>query len=472
MKALIRGIYSTVLTKMLLDNGFNIAQPSLTIKKRFKLPDNSAAPDIKIKDRYDLQGVRVLGILDSVNTLQDILHSTLEDVITRKWIVSVDGIYKGELVESDENSVYVDLGNDIVGLLPKHELSNDKDKPLIVQVKRRKMGSKQPLLTTDLKIVGDYAILAQDSDVGVSLRIHDLNKRTELYALGKTLALNGWGIIWRESAANQPKEILEKEIAKLAEKVEILKENAKNADKPSLLVEGSYFMDVEFPWFSKKSLDRLRASVTATLDRHHFYKSCGGAVSSALEMAEKLLEEKNSYYEIENLFLNQVLPEFPEEGSRVYVEHVKLSGIVFHLGEAVIESIDDKQIKYSRTMRHDGFYDGLGSEKETGDLAVSETKIGEWHIVTKYSSKKGEWKGTYINFNTPVEVYPRALRYVDLEVDVCLCPDSTCKILDVEKLEQANAKGYISKKLFEMIKEKMKETSDKLTNSKHSEFNA
>ncbi len=454
MKAKIRGIYSTALTKMLLNNGFEVVQPSSAIKKRFGLQNDSALPNIKIRDRYDLQGVRVLGTLDTVNTFQSILHSALDDVLTRKWTISVDGIYKGKLRETKEAKVYIDLGNEIVGWLPKREYAKAEDKLLLVQVERKRIGAKQPLLTTNLKIVGDYAILTQNSRIGVSLKIHDQNKRAELYTLGKTLAPERWGIIWRELSAYQQREILEKEIAKLTEQVRILNEKAAHANAPSLLIEGSYFMDVEFPWLSKKNLDMVRASIAPTLDGHHFYKTCGGAVSSTLEMAEKLLEEGQDKNEVEKLFRERVLCEFPEEGSQIDVEHVKLSGIVFYLGEATIENISEEQIKYSRIMRRSGIYDGLGTKKEVGDKAISETKTGEWHITTKYFSSSGEWKGTYINLNTPVEVYPKAIRYVDLEVDICLCPDGTVKVLDMEKLEKAKKKGFISNKFFQTVKEK------------------
>jgi len=456
MRAKVRGNYTTALTKLLLENGFEIVQPSLTIKKRFGLLGDSAPPDIKIKDRYDLQGVRVLGTSDAVNAFQSILHSSFEDALTRKWHVSIDGIYNGKAIESDEDTVYVDIGCDVIGRLPKLESVIAKDKPLLVQVERKRIGAKQPILTMNLKIVGNYAILAQNSKVGVSLKIHDLNKRAELYALGKTLAPDGWGIIWRESSANQSRETLGNEITKLFEKVKILNTKAAHADAPTLLIEGSCFMDVEFPWFSKRDLDKLRAFVAPTLDGHHFYKSCGGEVSATLEMAEKLLEKGQSKSEVEKSLKEQLLYKLPEEGSFVDVEHVKLSGIVFHLGEAIIESLSDERIKYSRIIRSDGFYDGLGVKKEAGDKAVSETKIGEWCITTNYISNNGEWKGTYINLNTPVEVYPKAIRYVDLEVDVCILPDGANKILDVEKLEEALEKGYISRKLFETVKEETK----------------
>jgi Ribonuclease G/E len=460
MKVKIRGIYSTALTKMLLDNDFEIVQPSLTIKNRFGISGNSAPPDIKIKDRYDLQGVRVLGTSDAVKKFQSILHSAFDDVLTREWRVSIDGIYKGKPLESDEYTVYVDLGSGVIGRLPRSEFVMAEDKPLLVQVERKRIGAKQPVLTTKLKIVGNYAILAQNSKVGVSLKIRDLKKREELYALGKTLAPDGWGIIWRESSANQSRETLENEIKELVAKVKILNEKASHAEAQALLIEGLGFMDVEFPYFSKKSLDKLRASVSQTLDGHHFYKCCGNEASAALEMAEKLLEKGQDRNEVEKSFEEALFCKFPEEGSLMDVEHVKLSGIVFHLGQATIESLDDEQIKYSRIIRSDGFYDGLGVKKEAGDKAVSETKMGEWCITTKYFASNGDWKGTYINLNTPVEIYPKAIRYVDLEVDVCIHPDGTNKILDVEKLEKALERGYISKKLFEKTKEKVKEITE------------
>ncbi|MEM2995096.1 MAG: DUF402 domain-containing protein [Candidatus Bathyarchaeia archaeon] len=452
LKANVRGIYTTALTKLLLDNGFEIVQPSPAIKKRFGLSDNPAPPDLKIKDRYDLQGIRVLGISEALNKFQFVLQSAFVDVLTRKWLVSVDGIYKGKVVSSDEFYVYVDVGN-AVGKIPKSEV-NTSGEYVVVQVERRRIGAKQPFLTTNLKIVGDYAILVQGGKVGVSFKIRDFQKRAELYALGKKLAFDGWGIIWRETAVNQPKEALEKEVETLTEKIKTLKEKIGVTEAPSLLVEGLYFMDVEFPYFSKKEMDRLRASETPTLDGHHFYKSCGGRVSAILEMAEKLLEKGEERGNVEETCKQQMLGEFPEEGSLVDVEHVKLSGVVFHLGQATIEMLDNQQIKYKRTIRSNGVYDGLGVRKTVGDTAVSETKIGDWYITTRYFSADGEFKGAYVNLNTPVEVYPNALRYVDLEVDVCVQPDGTVKVLDVEKLEKALEKGFISKKLFEVVMEK------------------
>ncbi|MEM3579796.1 MAG: DUF402 domain-containing protein [Candidatus Bathyarchaeia archaeon] len=454
MRAKVRGIYTTALTKLLLENGFQIVRPSQTIKTRFSIPDNSEPPDLKIKDRHDLQGVVALGTPEATKAFQKILHCTFEDAIARKWNISVDGIYKGTIIGESDDVFQVKISEDVVGLLPKHEApsKSQNENAVIVQVARRRIGRKSPVLTSQLKIVGNYAILAQKSNGGVSLKIRDIHKRAELYALGKKLAPEGWGIIWREPAAPAPKSVLENEVAKLCEKVEALNVAASSADAPALIIEGLHFMDVEFPSLSKAKLDLLRASVSPTIEGHHFYKSCGGKVSAALEMAEKLLEEGRSKSDVEQLLRGQVQPEFPDEGSAVDVEHVKLSGAVFHLGQAKIEAINSQELKYSRIIRADGFYDGLGVAKEAGDRAVSQTKLGEWYITTNYFSKDGRWKGAYININTPVEIYPDAVRYIDLEVDVCIRPNGETKVVDMEKLEKALEKGIVSEALFEKVK--------------------
>jgi Ribonuclease G/E len=456
LKAKVRGIYTTALTKLLLEKNFQIVQPSHTIKKRFYLPENNESPDVEVEDRHDLQGVIALGTAEAIQAFRSILHSVLEDSIIRKWGVSVDGVYKGKIVSEENDFFFVDIGNDVLGLLPKSEFSDENLKEVVVQVKREKIGLKNPALTKELKFFGKFAILVQKGRIGVSIKIPNPDKRAELYEFGKRLAPKGWGIIWRGQSAYQSIEVLEKEVSMLNEKVKTLNEKTASASAPSLLIEGLYFMNIEFPSLSKKKLDELRASTAPTIEKHHFYKSCGGKVSAALEMAEKLLENGQIQREVEKLFKDQIEHEFPAERSVIKVEHVKLSGITLQLGQAVVETLNEEEIQYCRTIKSDGFYNGLDVAKVIGDKAVSHAKFGDWHITTNYFSKEGKWKGAYINLNTPVEIYPKAVRYVDLEVDICVQPDCKIKVLDMEKLEKAYKEGVISQRLFETVKDKVK----------------
>jgi len=453
LKAKVRGIYTTALTKLLIENGFEIIDPSKPIRERFGLAENTGFPNLKIKDRFDRQGVRAIGDREAIDRFREIVHHSLEDAITRKWPVSLDGIYKGRITGETGGFLLVDIG-DAVGKLPKYEASSHEDKVVLVQVERKRIGSKTPLLSTKMKILGRYAILINTNKIGVSLKIRDVKKRFELYQLGKELAPAGWGIIWRKEAEFQPHETLEEEVKELIEKAERIMEKFESADVPSIIFEGLYCMDIEFPALSKRRLDEIRGEVAVTLNGHHYYKACGGKVSSALEMAEKLLEKGKSLKEVEPLFKKTVEGEYPIEGSPIKIEHVKLSGKILSLGRGIIEEINENNICFRRIFHKPGVYDGLGTRKEPGDTAITNVKIGDWILKTSYYSCNGVYKGTYINLNTPVELYPHGIRYVDLEVDICVLPDGTAKILDEDKLWKAVEKGLITEKLANLVMEK------------------
>jgi len=467
IKAKVRGIYSTALTKLLLDNGFEIVEPSVASKKRFNLNDNDAVPELTIEDRYDRHGIRTLGNREATDKFKDILHVNLDDVIVRKWLISVDGIYKGILrgVDIPTRSVLIDIG-EAVGRVPEKEKSKITSKEVIVQVKRRRIGVKEPSLSTTIEIPGKYAILIPKGKVGVSLKIQDPEVRARLYELGKELSPPNWSIIWRTAAATQPEGKLKEEVKRLMTEMEIVWQKAEQAEAPAMLWEGSYVMDTELPALSKKRLDEIRAKVAPTLTRHHYYKTCGGRVATALEMAETLLEQGKSCEEVEAVFKQQIEAEYPFAGAIIGIEHVKVWGLVFYLGKATIESLDDLSICLRRVFAKDGVYDGLEVCKEAGDVAVTEAKLDEWYFQTKYYSRDGKYKGSYVNLNTPLELYPYCIRYVDLEVDICMLPDGTIKIVDEEKLEKAVNEGYVSETLAKIVQHKMREVKSCLMNGK------
>jgi len=230
-------------------------------------------------------------------------------------------------------------------------------------------------------------------------------------------------------------------------------------ETPATLLEGSRYVDVEFPALSKNKLDEVRGSVAPTLNGHHYYKACGINISSALDMAEKLLEKGGPREEVEKLLQQTIETKYPIVDSLIEIEHVKLHGNVFNLGKAVIESFNYSQslIQFRRVFKTKGIYDGLKVEKEPDDYAITEAKIGEWHFKTQYFSKDGRNKGMYINLNTPIELYPHGIRYVDLEVDVCVWPNGKVKKLDEKKLKEAVTEGMITPKLVKIVKGKLQE---------------
>jgi len=350
-RAKVRGIYSTALTKILLDNGFRIVQPSEVTRTRFNLqetPEDYNQPDIEVFDRLDKQGVNIVGRADAANKLASTLLSLLDDVVIRRHIQ----VYKAAQLAGEDTQ----------------------------------LGQNRILYETIMEVIS--------ASPDVRIRI-----------------------------------------------------------------------DVEFPALSKRKLDEIRSAVTPTISGHHYYKACGGKVAGMLEMAEKLIEKGYSHKEAEELLRECVIREYPSETSKICIEHVKISGRIFNLGEARVAEFNEREQRMTliRTFSSHGVYDGLNVLKEPGDYAVTTLRIGDWFLKTSYFSKGGEYKGTYINISTPIELYPMKIRYIDLEADICMWPDGRVQKIDFEKLDDYVRMGYVSEKLRRLVYEKVEEIIDTLS---------
>ena len=77
----IRGIYTTALTKLLLNSGYTIVEPSPEIRQRFSLPPRDEAPELFIQDRPDHQGIEITGESDQLSLLIRLLQEMLLDSI-------------------------------------------------------------------------------------------------------------------------------------------------------------------------------------------------------------------------------------------------------------------------------------------------------------------------------------------------------------------------------------------------------
>ena len=342
----IRGIYSTALTKLLLDHGFEIVQPSKVIKGRFGFPDSEETetqPSLKVHSRIDRQGVIISGDEASLEKVIHVLMLSLDDVVFRNLL---------------ERPLWVD----------------------------------------------------------------------------------SWGSMRLE-----------------------------NSTRPLSLkgIEGGLLhrLDIEFPGLSKMRLDEIRASVTPTVTGHHYYKACGGRISLLVDIAEKMLGEGCPRGEVESLLQENVWSMLPREGSRINISHIKIWGQKFNLGPAEVMRFQRRNGKLILLRRFfkKGIYDGLQVSKDEGDFAVSEFKIGDLSFRTRYFSRYSSYKGTYVNINTPIEIYPSEIRYVDLEVDICIWPDGKIKTIEYEKLEKAMSLGLVSERIVQISKSEVKRILDSIS---------
>jgi len=458
----IRGIYATALTKIFLDENFEIVQPSVVIEERFDLPFSLKPYDVDIYDRTDKQGVSILCLPEIKPSIASILHGRLLDAIIRCWKPQVGGIYKGIVREVDKSRgiCYVEIEPDVFGILKSSNVFVGDE--LIVQVDRERFRGRHALLSTDIKIVGNYAILIPKETIKISRKIRDPDKRLFLVKLGQELRPRGWGIIWRTAALSVSEEDLKSEILKLLDRCKLFISRASNVNGPAILMDGLVFLDVEFPSESKKILDTIRSEVTPTVPGHHYLKSFNTELSALVDMAESLLRKGSSREEVLSR-LNQLLSiNLPQEGDDIVIKHVKLNGKTINIGPARIEHFNqsDGTIVLRRNIVSPGVYDGLNVVKSPGDYAITRAKIGEWFLETRYFSCEGKFKGAYININTPIEIYSNFIRYVDLEVDVCVDYKDNVSVLDRDKLCEALKMNMVSKSLFERVDEIIKHILD------------
>ena len=301
----IRGIYTTALTRLFLDLGYEIAKPSPETRERFQIAENTVKEDVFISDRDDRQGVRILSE-----------RSIAVGLIQRLQEVFLDMVVRRELASEEQDG-------------PREE--------------------------------------------------------------------------------------------KLA-------------------------LDVEFPGASKNTLDELRGQVLPTMKSHHRLRMIA---SDFLDLTERQIERTpHKQEELEKEFTERFVYLPLKKHGVIQFEHVKPEGEILTLREGEIIYLEEGTLIIRRQF-HQGRYDGLDLPIEPGDYGFTDVVPGGWFLHHRYFARGGTLKGEYFNVNTPIELYPDRIRYVDLHVDVVKKGEHAPRVIDQKELEAITCKGLISPRLQE-----------------------
>jgi len=450
----VRGIYSTALTKLFLDRGFGIAQPSNRIVERFGLEKTYDEFDVDVYDKKDKHGIVLVGT--EVERVKKVIEEELMDVFFRRLPYQLHAIYKGIVVQKDEKYVYVDIGS-AIGTLSKRDAPdvNEGDE-LLVQVKKHNV---LPRLSVTLTIPGDYAVLipkpiGAQRHVKISRKIRDNQERERLRILGLSIDLGEWGILWRTAAAYKDWNVLKDEIIRLSKLADRI-ERSFSYTAPSLVIEGRNIYEVEFGGGAKRKLDEIRNKVVPTIEGHHQLKAYDPELSFAVDIAEGILSKVPAQREKVKTGFWEALVENkgPKKGWLFSLEHCKPDGQRIKIGPGEVQevSLNPLRVTFKRHLKPGKFYDGLDIPIEFGDYVITEIEAGKWWFVHRYYDKSGNLKGEYYNINTPVEIYPDRARYVDLEVDIVKWPDGKKEVIDKEKLTEHYEEGIITEKLYRSV---------------------
>jgi len=461
----IRGIYSTALTKLFMDRGFRIAQPSGRIAERFNFERTYNEFDVDIYDKKDRHGIILVGT--EAEAAKDVLEDELMDVFFRRLPYQLHAIYKGIVVKKDEKNVYVDIGS-AIGVLFRNEAPDVAEgDEILVQVKKHNL---LPRLSVTLTIPGDYAVLipkpiGTQRHVKISRKIREQSERERLRILGLSIDLGDWGVLWRTAAAYKDWNVLRNELLSLSKLADRLAESY-SFTSPSLVIEGRNIYEVEFGGGAKKKLDEIRNRVVPTVSGHHQLKAYDPEMSFAVDIAEGILSQLPGQGEkVRKGFWEALLRnKGPKKGWLFSLDHHKPDGqrIKVGPGEVTEVSVEPLKVTFKRHLKPGKFYDGLDLPIEFGDYAVTEIEAGKWWFVHRYYDKNGNLRGEYYNINTPVEIYPDRARYIDLEVDIVKWPDGKKEIIDKDKLTAHYEEGIISEKLYRTVLRITQEVYDRI----------
>jgi Ribonuclease G/E len=300
----------------------------------------------------------------------------------------------------------------------------------------------RPLLETTLSVHGDLATLVRGGS----------DRRTgtpDLADLIPTDPRDGWRVRWGYDADDASLDALADALEDGNDRAGAL--DAALADAPDPNAEAPLAVwdgtATTWLWFGRESrfaLDEIRRAVTATMDGHHRIKAGEESASAAVDFLEALCETPTSKFPFD-----VVTEQFgPHEGNQIAIEHGKPDGRSIRLGRGEVTQCDpDGTVRVRREMSPGGTYDALGVERQAGDVAITKVTEGKWWYPTVYRGADGEKRGTYVNICTPVEVFPDAVRYVDLHVDVVKHVDGTVERVDDDELDAAVAAGHVSEEL-------------------------
>jgi hypothetical protein len=478
----VRGIYTTALTRLFEDGGLSVVQASPPIRDRFDDEFAVAPADATVSTTDDRQGIGITGDAAAVTTAVTEARSVGRDAMACRGPTPRGAVYAGEVTETLGSGAVVELGDGTVsndpdspdethdddggdttapvlptvaggdreGFLPysktaAHVETGDRLRVQVTAV-APPWGNGRPVLDTTVRVQSGLASLVRGTSP-------DTNgpRPADLLPTGPP---EGWGIDWERAADDADLDALGDALDAVSARAAALDDAFADAPAPEEAAPHCYWPgeSTAWLWFGRESrfgLDERRRAVTATMGGHHRVKAATESASAAVDFVEAVCPDAGSG-ETDFPF-DAVTRQFgPMAGDRVRIDHGKPDGGLFSLGTGAVTRRDaDGTVVVEREMSGRGTYDALGVDQQAGDVAVTKLTEGKWWYPTVYRGEDATKRGTYVNVCTPVEVFPSAVRYVDLHVDVVKHADGTVERVDDDELDAAVEAGHVSEALAE-----------------------
>ena len=455
----IRGIYTTALTELLREE-YDVVAASPPIRERFGEPFEVDVADATVRTTDDREGVGVVGTDAAVSELRERLGSVGRDTLAWGAAAPAGAVFRGEVTETLGSGAVVDLGSvggeSVSGFLPYDRVEGYVDEGdryrLQVASAEPPWSDDRPTLARELRIPGGL----------VELRRGDGGAMTETARLADILPVDppeGWTPRWSQSTDDASLDAMAAALERANGRAEAMMDAVAAADDATGRIAAP--VSGAWVWFGRESrfeLDSLRRRVETTMPGHHRTKAATAAASSAVDFVEALCgpdaESVADDADVDFPF-DVVTRQFgPKSGDSVAIRHGKPAGRTITLGRGEVTERDPTgSITVEREMSGGGTYDALGVDRVAGDVATTTFVEGRWWYATVYNGSGGERRGTYVNVCTPVEIFPRAVRYVDLHVDVVKGPDGGVERVDDDELDAAVEAGRVPEALADRARE-------------------
>lgn len=460
----IRGIYATALTQLALERGFQVVQASRIIADRFGIPQLGLPADVTLKNNDgNPSELLVVGYRWAASRVLEVLREELP--YSFYWVGEppLHATVKATVVGSMDGECRARLG-DIEAVVVGEPIECRPGATIVAGVVKPavKLGERARL-APGARVIGDYAIVSYTPGgykgrVTISEHVRNAEKRAELMSLASDYVSKGYTVHWRSSSRFADHATLSAELKQLVKKLqEVLSKAEKGGE--GIYSEGETVAIVRLSRPDKERLDELREKTTPTAPWHHSVKSVAPELSAVIDYAEKLVA-RNVPKNVLLAGLLEYLIDQINQNKVIEIVHVKTDGKELRLGPAHVKNayLEDNRITLivERRVRGRGVYDGLGVEKEPGDVIVTEIDTDSWLTVHKYYSRDGVYKGSYININTPPEMAPGKIIYLDLEADIVKLPTGELRVIDLDELLEAHRKGIVTDKLVKKVKEIIK----------------
>lgn len=452
----VRGIYATALTAVFE----TVVQPSPAIAERFEQSFAVEPADVVVESSDDRQGVGIHGRPEGVADVVSTLETLGIDTFVWDADLSKEGIYAGRMTEDLGSGAIVDCGAG-TGFLPYSNTDEYLEPGDTVRVQvtdpRPPWEDGRPVLDTAVRVHGTLASLVRGDAT-------DGTTTPNLADIVPAEPPAGWRIE-RDGADDEvPLEVLGAEIDRLADRAASIDDALSESTSPEDLAPGPYWERTAsyWAWFGRESrfaLDDRRREIVPTMPGHHRIKAGASRASDAVDFVEAVcpdLGERQDSGEghgrnpADAFPFEAVVAQFgPTVGDTMDIAHGKPDGRCLELGPGTVTDISDQEVTIERELSAGGTYDALRTPIQEGDVATTTVRAGRWWYRTVYRGVEGELRGTYVNVCTPVEVFPREVRYVDLHVDVVRHPDGTVNRVDEDDLTTAVDQGHLDDPLAE-----------------------